>query len=457
MTQGAADKMTRRAALGAFAGAATLPAIAFAQAGPRVGAVHDCDVLVIGAGSAGIAAARELKRLGKSCIVLEARNRVGGRTFTDASLGQPWDAGALYIHWAQDNPWTELAKAYGVETIDSATLNTGSRFIDRADGAPVERPRGGGRGGFAAVQALFDTDVGAVPDVSFVERVGGPEAEGAGAAMSIARMALGDEPERISALDYARLWSGDDLLLPRGYGALVGKTAQGLDIRLQSPVEIIDWSGAGVRVTSAKGALSARAAIVTLPVGVLKGGGVRFTPDLPQSARDGLAGLGMGALTKIAMRFNGERFGMPAGMDLWERLGPRASFNFECWQWDQDLVIAYFGGDHAREVVARGEEGAIALALEEFSRIVGAGAHKAFVAGRLAGWSADPWSLGCYSHALPGCANARALLAQPVGERIWFAGEATAGSGPGENFGAAMTAGGAYLAGQAAAREAARA
>ncbi|MDB5569759.1 MAG: hypothetical protein JWN93_942 [Hyphomicrobiales bacterium] len=455
MTHGPGTGLTRRAALGVLAGAGALPRVALAQAGRAA----DCDVVVIGAGAAGVAAARELRGLGKSCIVLEARDRVGGRTFTDRSLGQPWDAGALYIHWAENNPWTELAKAYGVETVDSDTLKTGSRFIDRGDGAPVERPRGGGggRGGFAAVQALFDTELADVPDVSFMDRVGGADAEGAGAVMSIARMALGDEPERISALDYARLWSGDDLLLPQGYGSLVEKAAEGLDIRLGAPVSLIDWSGPGVRVTTPAGALTARAAIVTIPVGALKAGGVRFTPELPQATRDGLAGLGMGALSKIAMRFNGERFGMTPGMDLWERLGPRASFNFECWQWDRDLVIAYFGGDHARDVVAQGEQGAVALALEEFSRIVGGGAQKAFVAGRLAGWSADPWAMGCYSHALPGCANARALLAQPVGERIWFAGEATAGSGPGENFGAAMTAGGAYLAGRAAARDAARA
>jgi monoamine oxidase len=271
--------------------------------------------------------------------------------------------------------------------------------------------------------------------------------------MAFARMSLGDEPERISALDYARLWAGDDLVVRQGYGTLVERAAEGLDIRLSTPVEAIDWSGAGVRVTTRSGVIGARAAIVTLPVGVLQRGGVRFTPELPQRTRDGLAGLGMGALTKVALKFNGERFGMPAGMDIWERLGPRRSFNFECFTYDRDVVIAFFGGDHAREVMAQGEQGAVRVVLNEFKRMVGAQAEKAFVAGKLAGWATDPFSFGAYSHALPGRANARALLAEPVGDRIWFAGEATAGVGPGEDFGGAMTAGGAWIAGTAAANK----
>jgi monoamine oxidase len=443
--------VTRRDALAGFAaGFAVSPLLAPAL-GRAQAAAFDCDALVIGAGAAGVAAARELRRMGKTCVVLEARARVGGRVFTDETLGQPWDAGALYIHWAERNPWTQIARDLGFALVDPATMSGGSRFVDRTASLA---PAAGRRGGFWAVQALFDAEAGEVPDVSFIERVGGPDAEGAGPAMSIARMALGDEPERISALDYARLWSGEDYVLPQGYGALVARAAQGLDVRLSTPAREIDWSGAGVRVVTDRGGLRARACIVTLPVGVLKSGAVRFTPALPAATQDALDGLGMGALTKIALRFNGERFGVPAGTDIWERLGPRSSFNFECFAWDRDLVIATFGGDHARDVVAAGEAGAVDLALQEFSHAVGAQARKACLGGRLAAWSVDPHSLGCYSHALPGRAPARAALAQPVGARLFFAGEATGGGEAGENFGGAMTAGGAFLAGAQAARRA---
>lgn len=435
--------ITRRGATFGLAAAAAFPAVTRAQN------VFDVDVVVVGAGAAGLGAAQELRRLGKRALVLEARGRVGGRVYTDRTLGDPWDAGALYIHWSDRNPWTELAARYGFETLDPTMSGGGTRFID-VSGPSDGRQR---RGAFGLVQELFDADNGAVPDVSMLERVGGPNSEFRDSALAIARMSLGDEPERISAADYARLWAGDDLVVRQGYGTLVERAAQGLDVRLSTPVEAIDWSGAGVRVTTKAGVIGARAAIVTLPVGVLQKGGVRFTPELPASTRDGLAGLGMGALTKVALKFRGDRFGLTPGTDLWVRLSARASINYECFTYDRDVVVAFFGGDHAREIMGLGDEGAVRAVLDEFAKHVGARAQKAFVAGRLAGWARDPHSLGAYSHALPGRAGARALLAEPVGERIWFAGEATAGSGPGENFGGAMTAGGAWLAGVAAARK----
>lgn len=435
--------ITRRRATFGLAAAAAFPHVVRAQN------IFDVDVVVVGAGAAGIGAAQELRRLGKRAIVLEARARVGGRVHTDRTLGDPFDAGALYIHWSERNPWTALAARYGFETLDPTLSGGATRFID-VSGPSDGRQR---RGAFGVVQELFDSENGAVPDVSMLERVGGPESEFRDSALAIARMSLGDEPERISAADYARLWAGDDLVVRQGYGALVERAAQGLDVRLSTPVEAIDWSGAGVRVTTKAGSIGARAAIVTLPVGVLQKGGVRFTPDLPQSTRDGLAGLGMGALTKVALKFRGDRFGLTPGTDLWVRLSARASINYECFTYNRDVVVAFFGGDHAREIMALGEQGAVRAVLDEFRKHVGARAERAFVAGKLAGWANDPYSLGAYSHALPGRAGARALLAEPVGERIWFSGEATAGSGPGENFGGAMTAGGAWLEGVAAARK----
>lgn len=434
--------VTRRGAAFGLAAAAVFPAVIRAQN------AFDVDVVVVGAGAAGVAAGQELRRLGKRALVLEARGRVGGRVYTDRTLGDPWDAGALYIHWSDRNPWTQQAARFGFETLDPSSLSGGMRFVDA--GGPSDRFQ---RRAFGAMQRYFDSAGEPVPDVSMLERVGGEDSQFRDSALAIARMSLGEEPERVSAADYARLWAGEDLVVRRGYGALVERAAEGLDIRVSSPVEAIDWSGAGVRVVTQAGVIGARAAIVTLPVGVLQNGGVRFTPELPQRTRDGLAGLGMGALTKVALKFEGDRFGLVAGTDLWVRLGARHSFNFECFTYDRDIVIAFFGGDHAREVMAQGEEGAVRVVLDEFKRHVGARAEKAYVAGKLAGWASDPYALGAYSHALPGRAHARALLAEPVGDRIWFAGEATAGTGPGENFGGAMTAGGAWIAGVAAAKK----
>ena len=378
----------------------------------------DFDVAIVGAGAAGIAAGRELARLGKRFVVLEARDRVGGRVFTDTFLGERFDAGAIYLHWAEKNPWRTLALQLGVEVIDSDRLPGSFRLFQ--DGESIQRAS---RRGYAIVTERFDPDLAPVPDIAMTAHVETDGEDALRAVSNLARMALGEEAERVSALDYARLWSGDDYVAPDGFGSLVTRAAEGLPVR-------------------------AGAVIVTVPVGVLRAERIRFTPRLPDDTLRGLDGLGMGALTKIALQFNGERFGIAPGTDLWDMAGPRATFDFECWPFDRNLVIAMFGGDHAREIVRMGEAAAVDLALTRFTRIVGEGARGAFLGGRLAGWSEDPFALGSYSHALPGRADARALLAAPVGGRIFFAGEATGG----ENFGGAMTAGGAYLAGQAAAR-----
>jgi monoamine oxidase len=404
--------------------------------------------VVIGAGSAGIAAGRELARLGKSFVILEARDRVGGRVFTDTSLGERFDAGAIYIHWAEKNPWRTLAEQLGVEVFDSDRLPGSFRLFQ--DGETIQRT---GRRGYTVVGERFDPDLAPVPDIPMTARVEADGDEALRAVSNLARMALGEEAERVSSLDYARLWSGDDFVAPDGYGSLVTRAADGLPVRLSTQVRAIDWSGQGVVIETDRGALRAGAVIVTVPVGVLRSERIRFTPRLPDDTLRGSEGLQMGALTKIALRFNGARFGIAPGTDLWDIAGPRATFDFECWPFGRNLVVAMFGGDHAREIVRMGEAAAVELALSRFVRIVGPSARRAFLGGRLAGWSEDPFAQGSYSHALPGHADARARLAAPVGGRIFFAGEATGG----ENFGGAMTAGGAFLAGEAAARLAVRA
>jgi monoamine oxidase len=183
---------------------------------------------------------------------------------------------------------------------------------------------------------------------------------------------------------------------------------------------------------------------------VLASGAIRFTPELPAGTRDALAGLGAGALTKIGLKFDGTRFDVAPDSDIFEIEGPGDTFDFECFTFGRDIVVANFGGDHARRVTADGDAAAIATTLDAFVRVVGSSARKSFAGGSVHAWHRDPLSLGCYSHCLPGHAAARGKLAEPVANRIFFAGEATGG----ENFGAAMTAGGAFLAGQAAARRA---
>lgn len=410
-------------------------------------ATTDIDVVVIGAGAAGIEAALGLKAAGRKAIVLEARNRVGGRAFTDTSLGIPYDAGAMFIHWAERNPWVQIAAGLGIETPPEPS---GGGFQVFADGLPMpETDRLKRRGAFGLIDRRLETvDIGA-RDMSVVELLGDLGPDMAPIASSGLLLSIGEESDRISARDYQRLWSGDDLVVPTGYGDLVTRHAAGIDIRLNEPVSAIRWDGPGVSVTSRSGTLRANAVIVTVPVGVLKADAIRFTPELPARTRDALAGIGMGALTKLALRIEGERFGIAPGMSFLEAGSPKKLMNFDLFPDDRDIVIGYFGGDYARELSKAGQAQAQDHVVELLAKMLGGDLRKAVKASSFPAWWTDPFSQGSYSVCLPGHEKARDVLAQPIGGRIFIAGEATAGGG-------AMTVGGATLAGRAAAAAVAR-
>jgi monoamine oxidase len=430
---------TRRDVLALSAAAVAVPRFTLA------GRQFHTDVVIVGAGAAGLAAASALKERELDFVLIEARNRIGGRTFTETALGQPYDAGAIYIHWAERNPWREIGDRFGFAMrpdSNGAPLS----FEGGQQTSDSERKRR--RRSFEILNADLERDPADVADISFVDsaKTKGPDV--VAAAGDLARLELGEEPERVSALDYARLWSGDDLLVPEGYGSLVARFGAGLPVQLDTSATAVDWHGPGVSVDTTKGTIRARAAILTMPVGVLAAETIKFRPSLPNASLDGIAGLGMGALMKIALRFDGERFGIRAEDDVLERVGERAVFDFDCFPFGRDLVIAYIGGDHARQIAASGEGAAIDAALAAFVNVVGSEARPHFVAGRLHAWSEDPFCLGSYSHAKAGYADARAKLANPVGERIFFAGEAVGG---GDGFGDVMTAGGAYRSGLRAA------
>ncbi|CAN7164281.1 NAD(P)/FAD-dependent oxidoreductase [Bosea sp. LjRoot9] len=434
--------LDRRSLLvGASAMAATLAGTG------RNASAADVDVVIIGAGAAGIAAAHGLKAAGRTVILLEARNRIGGRAFTDTSLGPAYDAGAMFIHWAERNPWVQIARELGVETPNEPW---GGGFRVFADGKPMpETDRLKRRSAFGQIDRRLETVDLTKRDLSVAELLGDLGPDMAPVASSGLLLSIGEESERISARDYQRLWAGDDLVVPSGYGNLVTRHGAGLDIRLNEPVSTIAWDGPGVVVTSPSGSLRANACIVTVPVGVLKAGAIRFTPELPATTRDALSGIGMGALTKIALKVEGERFGVTPGMSFLEAGSPKALMNFDLFPDDQDIVIGYFGGDHARELAKAGTVEAQAHVTDLLSQMLGGDVRKAVKACSFPAWWTDPFSLGSYSVCLPGKETARDALAQPIGGRIFIAGEATAGGG-------AMTVGGATLAGRVAAAAVAR-
>lgn len=405
----------------------------------------DVDVLIIGAGAAGISAAREFQRLGLSFRLIEARGRIGGRAFTDASLGPAFDAGAEIIHFAQDNPWVEIAQSLKIELDVSGGRMGGWQVY--SGGRPLGVLERGRRWqAFREMEARMAAVERSGRDMSLADAVASLEPDQRAIARSGLLLVLGEDGERISVLDNQQLWNGPDYTTRGGYGALVAAYGRDVPVSLSVRAETIRWGQGGVEAETSAGTIRARAAIITVPVGVLKSGAIRFVPELPAATQGALAGIGMGALTKIALRLNGERFDLNDSTTLMDGTRSEAMTMIEMLPDGKPLAVAICGGGFARGLGEAGEAAAIAHVTDTLAGMLGSGVRRAVTGGRLASWWADPLSRGAYSVCLPGQSAARAVLAEPVAARLWFAGEATAGGG-------SMTVGGATLSARKAAAE----
>ncbi|MHB2168684.1 flavin monoamine oxidase family protein [Alsobacter sp. R-9] len=430
--------MTRRdlvAAAGATLAGLAAPAVRATGGG-------DVDVVVVGAGAAGIAAAHVVRDAGLTVAVVEARERIGGRAFTADVAGRTFDAGAAYVHYRDRNPWVEIAASLGIPLEEHRGWGRGMGY----DGAEplTEHQRDALADGRRTLWRKLDRYDPAMPDAPMSSLADGETEAVRWSAARYGQQAIGEDPEAISLADLHALWSGDDFTVPGGYGRLVQASGKGLPVTLGAVVREIRWDGPGVTIVTSRGSVTGRTAVVTLPLGVLAAETVRFTPGLPDSIERAVDGLGTGALTKVALALDGQRFGLASPTDLYEI---RSGLVIEMFPFDRDLALATIGGTPARDLIRLGEAGAVAATVDVLAGILGNDVRKHVVAGRLADWWTDPFALGSYSVVRPGRLAARAELMQPVAERLWIAGEATAGGG-------AMTVGGATLAGREAARAA---
>lgn len=388
----------------------------------------DPDVLVIGAGCAGIAAARELAFRGRSCVVLEAGRRVGGRAWTEStSLGVPFDHGASWLHQADDNPLTPLARALGIEMLDHDALRE-RRLFAHGRLATAEEDRA-----FAAAEHDFWTAIDAAATDGRSDRPASDAAPHAGpwdatvahwegaqiCAAELSRMSLHDFAA--TALD------GPNLVTHIGIGGLVTRLAAGLPIRLGMAVTRIRWGAHSVTAEGAFGSITARAAIVTVSTGVLAAGGIAFDPPLPEATQAAIHALPLGLLTKIAFRTD-----HPDAPDL----PPFASLRRAVTQdgdrpmswisrlFGDPVMIAFCGGSRAW-AFAGDRAAAQAEARAEATTVFGLRAAAALGVPVVTQWAEGPLFRGSYSHALPGAQAARTTLARPLADgRLCFAGEA---------------------------------
>jgi monoamine oxidase len=259
-----------------------------------------------------------------------------------------------------------------------------------------------------------------------------------------------------SALDFARyVWEGDDLPVLDGFGALIARHARGLPVELETPVSRIDWGGKdGITVETPQGPLVARAVIITVSTGVLAAEQIRFDPSLPDWKLQAINDLPLGSCNKVILGFTHDVFGVSDVM-LMPDLGPGQSVECVVREAGRNIVTTMFNGPAAKELAAQGAKASADYALSILAGIFGNDVRKS-VTERLvfADWDHDLYVRGCYAAALPGRYFARAELARPVEDRLFFAGEATHDIYMGDIHGAHLSGEAAAEAALAAARNA---
>lgn len=433
----------RKVLTGALASAA-MPA--WAQAIPA-----NPDVVVIGAGSAGIAAARTLMAKGKSVVVVEGAARIGGRAYTESdTFGVPFDHGCFNVMGPSNFAYLDEAKKAG---FDLYNLKNAGEAVFVND----QRATGSDRAEYNAAWREIDialTNAGrAGSDISAAEALSADVTNMRFSGLCQTWMGAMDFAVDFDELAVQDWWNYEDTptqnMVKQGYGTLVSRMGQNLPIKLNTPATHIDWSGDGVAVETPAGTIRAKACIITVSPGVLSAGSIKFTPELPVWKQEAIGNMRMGLLAKVALQFDGERFGLANNHWLSYLVPnemPAQACYFLTWPFGFDIMVGFVGGQFGWELSGAGPDAAIDFALGELVKMVGSDARKHFVKGTLTGWAENPWTYGAYAAAIPGSYGARAALARPIADRVFFAGEAV-------SEGYIQLCSGAYMSGESVAQD----
>jgi len=382
------------------------------------------DVAIIGAGAAGLGAANALKNSGLSVIVLEARNRVGGRAHTiQAAPDVTFDLGCGWLHSANQNSFVKIAealnfeinrnlppwreRAYGKAFPQSERddfIRALDAFYDRTEKAAVEAEQSGRD---AAASLCLEPGNRWNPMID-----------------AISTYINGCELDQVSLLDMDAYEDTDiNWRVRRGYGALVAAYGASCPLALDCVVTLIDHSGKRVRIETSQGTLTAAQVIVTVPTNLIADETIRFHPPLPAKV-DAAHSLPLGLADKVTLALD-EPEALPVEGNLRAATMRTEMGTYHLRPFGQPCIEGFFGGRFARSLEDAGEGALAAASIDEIVSILGNDFRRKLKPLAESRWAHDPFARGSYSHALPGHADKREVLAEPVDERLFFAGEAT--------------------------------
>ncbi|KLN61826.1 hypothetical protein WH96_05930 [Kiloniella spongiae] len=425
--------------------------------------VANPDVVVVGAGIAGIAAARTLIKQGVSVLVLEARDRIGGRAYTEQeTFGVPYDHGCTWLHSADENPLSSLVRdKAGFDIFD---------FGKREPIYFVHRSRDGNQGAQRATEqevieiekaedALYDDlwgyDAVKNGDTSIHHLRPPRDRWDQLAQLRKGSFEAGVHSNRLSVIDYQTQYeTGTEWMVPQGLAAGIFKALGPVPVKLETIVESIDWQGKDIKVQSSQGIITCRSVLVTVPTEIIADETLTFLPALPQEKMAAFHELPMGLLDKITLQFD----------PVFKSLVPDANTNeayletpkdmkqTDSWHshllcpFGEPMSTMFVGGGLARDLTAESGDAAQDFALSSLASVFGEDIRKLFRKGHKTKWLADPYARGGYAYSNIGKNHLREVARQPVDDRLFFAGEALHGKW-------ASMAPGAYETGQKAANE----
>ncbi|THD72228.1 MAG: FAD-dependent oxidoreductase [Bradyrhizobium sp.] len=380
----------------------------------------EVDVAIIGAGAAGLGAAHALQNSGLSTIVLEARDRVGGRAYTImAAPDITFDLGCGWLHSADRNSFVGIAERLGFE-IDKTRPPWREQSFD--NGFPLDE-----RANFiAALDAFHDRAEHAAKSgrdsaaSTYLE----PGNRWNPMIDAISTYVNGCELAQVSILDMDAYQDTEiNWRVRRGYGALMTAYGASCSLALNTEVTLIDHSGTRVRLETSRGTLTANKVIVTVPTNLIANESICFHPALPAKV-DAARGLPLGLADKVMLALD-EPEALPKDGSLRGATMRTAMGSFHLRPFGQPCIEGFFGGKYAQALEDAGDGAMLAQAIDEITALLGSDFRRKLKPLSQSRWAHDPFARGSYSHALPGHAGDRAVLAAPVDGRLFFAGEAT--------------------------------